>query len=154
MDEMILEPWIPPAHPDLARLALEAADEDGSGGQGPWPEILKGGIGFGGLPPFLPWHGFVRGRHHLVLVQARELGGLVPGARTRPLPEGWIEALDLEALARPLARHPAFPGGAAVHLVAIAGRGRARVRSWGPRGEGVVAAVLARLSGIEVWSLD
>ena len=43
------------------------------------------------------------GRHHLVLVQPREVGALVPGARTAPLPEGWLEDLDLASLARPLA---------------------------------------------------
>lgn len=150
---MALEPWIPPERPDLARLALEAADEEGSGGMGPWPEILKGGIGFGSLPPFLPWHGQLHGGHHLVLLQPREIGALVPGARPRTLPAGWLKALDLEALAKPLARHPAFPGGASIHVVAILGPGRASARTWGAAAGNLVAAVLAQVSSVETWTV-
>jgi hypothetical protein len=154
MDGMLLEPWIPPAQPDLVRLALEAADAAGIQGRDAWPRWEKGGIGFGDLPPFLPWRGLKEGGHHLVLVQPRELGALVPGARPRPLPEGWLEALDLEALARPLAAHPAFPGGAAIHVAAVEAPGRARARAWGRPEPELVGAVLARLSAVAAWRVE
>ncbi|BDU72502.1 hypothetical protein [Mesoterricola silvestris] len=151
MDGIFLEPWLPPPEPGLARLAMEAADEAGLRSLDRWPEFRKGGIGFGDLPPFLAWHG-VRGGHHLILVQPREVGALVPGARAPGLPEGWLEDLDLEALARPLARHPGFPGGASVHVVRILGPGRFKVRSWGEAPGDLVAGVLGRISGVRDWS--
>jgi hypothetical protein len=150
-----IEPWLPPAEPDLARLAMAAADAAGIQALPAWPERRKGGIGFGELPPFLSWQGLEHGRRHLVLLQPREVGALVPGARSAPLPERWLERLDLDHLARPLASHPGFPGGAAVHVVHLAGAGRAQVRSVGEPGPGVVRAVLERLTGVaaEAWSL-
>ena len=153
MDGLFLAPWLPSPGPDLARLAMEAADEAGRIRCDAWPELRKGGVAFGTLPVFLPWLGVAGGRHHLVLVQPREVGGLVPGARTAPLPEGWLEALDLEALAAPLARHPAFPGGASVHVVGILGPGTFRVRTRGEAAAEVVAGVLGRISGVEAWTL-
>lgn len=146
-----LQPWLPPAEPDLVRLAWEAADAEGIAALHAWPEVRKGGIGFGDLPPFLAWRGTSGHRHHLVLLQAREVGALVPGARTTPLPAGWLEALDLEALARPLARHPAFPGGASVHVVHLPGGNVARIRTRGEAATALVAEVLRRVSGIQVW---
>lgn len=151
MDGLFLEPWLPPPGPGLARLAMEAADEAGLARLEAWPEFQKGGIGFGGLPPFLAWHG-VRGGHHLILVQPREVGALVPGARPPQLPEGWLQDLDLEALARPLARHPAFPGGASIHVVGILGPGRMRVRTRGEDPGDLVAGVLERISSVRGWS--
>jgi hypothetical protein len=148
-----IAPWLPPDHPDLARLAMAAADAAGVPTLRAWPEFRKGGVGFGGLPPFLAWRGREDGRDHLVLVQPREVGALVPGARTAPLAESWLEQLDLDSLARPLARHPDFPGGASVHVVHLAGPGRARVRTWGEPGPAVVAAVLERLTGLDRWDL-
>jgi hypothetical protein len=148
-----LHPWLPPAEPDLVRLAWEAADEAGKAALHAWPEVRKGGIGFGDLPPFLAWHGTKDGRHHLVLIQAREVGALVPGARPAALPAGWLEALDLEALARPLARHPDFPGGASVHTVHLPGGHVARVRTWGETAPDLVAGVLARVSVIRDWQI-
>ncbi len=132
---------------------MAAADAEGVGQLRAWPERRKAGIGFGDLPPFLCWRGEEGGRQHLVLLQPREVGALVPGARSTPLPERWLERLDLESLARPLARHPDFPGGAAVHVVHLAGPGRARVRTLGEPGAGVVRTVLARLTGLEAWDL-
>ncbi len=146
-----LQPWVPPAEPDLARLAMEAADEAGVASLRAWPEARKGGIGFGELPPFVSWRGTLDGHPHLVLLQAREVGALVPGARTAPLPPGWIGALDLEALARPLARHPAFRGGASVHVVHLPGGNVARVRTWGTAAPELVADVLRRVSAIQDW---
>jgi hypothetical protein len=70
-----------------------------------------------------------------------------------PLPAGWLEALDLEALARPLARHPAFPGGASVQVVHLPGGNVARVRTWGAPALALVAEVLRRLSGIQDWRM-
>ena len=148
-----LQPWVPPLEPDLVRLAWEAADDAGLVELRAWPEGRKGGIGFGDLPPFLAWHGTWEGRHQLVLVQAREVGALVPGARLQPLPVGWLEALDLPSLARPLARHPAFPGGTSVQVVHLPGGTRAGVRTWGEPAPGLVAEVLHRLSGLEGWTL-
>ncbi|HLO66324.1 MAG TPA: hypothetical protein VK188_04855 [Holophaga sp.] len=150
METPSLSPWIPPSEPDPFRLALEAADEAGLATVDAWPAFEKAGVVFGGLHPFLCW----RGGDHLVLVQARELGALVPGAQVRPLPEGWLEALDLPALARPLARHPDFPGGAAVHVARVEAPGRARCRTWGAPGAGIVEAVLERLSGIPGWEVE
>jgi hypothetical protein len=144
-------PWILPAEPDLARLAMDAADEAGVGRLEAWPVARKGGIALGDLPPFLSWRVRAEGLH-LVLVQPREVGALVPGARVAPLPEGWLEALDLEALARPLARHPALPGGAAVHVVHVAGPGRARIRTFGSPCPEAVAAVLEALTGMASWA--
>jgi len=152
MDGIFLEPWLPPPVPDLARLAMEAADEASLARLDSWPEFRKGGIGFGGLPPFLAWHG-VQGGHHLILVQPREVGALVPGARPPGLPEGWLEELDLEALARPLARHPAFPGGASIHVARVLGPGQARVRTRGEAPGDLVAQVLERISSVRGWSL-
>lgn len=146
-----LQPWLLPAEPDLVRLAWEAADEAGLAEVRAWPERRKGGIGFGDLPPFLPWRGTQAGRHHLVLLQPREVGALVPGARPAGLPGGWLEELDLASLARPLARHPAFPGGASVHVVQLPGGGTARVRTSGDPAPELVAEVLRRLSGLPDW---
>jgi len=146
-----LAPWIPPASPDLAALAMEAADEEGIPSLRAWPEVRKGGIGFGDLPPFLCWTGEADGRWHLVLLQAREVGALVPGARMEPLPAGWFEALDLGALARPLARHPAFPDGASIHVVHLPGGEVFRVRSVGQAAPDLVAEVLKRTSHIQTW---
>ena len=147
-------PWIPPEQPDLARLAMEAADAAGVGQLRGWPERRKGGVGFGDLPPFLCWRGQQAGRHHLVLLQAREAGALVPGARVPPLPASWLADLDLANLARPLALHPDFSGGAAVHVVRIVEAGRAQVRSFGAPGPVVVGAVLERLTGWGDWDLQ
>ena len=146
-----VEPWLPPLSPDLGRLAMEAADEAGLPALRAWPEVWKGGIAFGDLPPFLCWRGRRDMGWHLVLLQAREVGALVPGARPAPLPAGWFEALDLEALARPLARHPDFPGGASVHVVHLPGNDSFRVRSFGQRAPGLVAEVLKRVSSIQTW---
>ena len=146
-----LEPWIPPAKPDLARLAMEAADAEGVAALSSWPEADKGGVRHGGLPPFLAWRGEEGSRIHLVLLQPREVGALVPGARTAPLPEGWLEALDLESLARPLRHHPQLQG-CAVHVVSLPGPGEAQVRSAGPSAPDLIAAVLDRVSGVRVWS--
>jgi hypothetical protein len=148
-----LEPWIPPVSPDLAVLAMEAADAAGIGPLRAWPERRLGGIGFGSLPPFLCWRGRASGAWHLVLLQAREVGALVPGARTAPLPEGWLADLDLEALARPLARHPDFAGGAAIHVVHLPGGNSFRVRSFGATAPDLVAEVLTRTTHIQTWAL-
>jgi len=147
----LLQPWVPPVEPDLARLAMEAADEAGVASLRTWPEQRKGGIGFGELPPFLGWRGIQDGHHHLVLLQPREVGALVPGARLVSLPSGWLEGLDLEALAQPLARHPAFPGGASVHVVHLPGGNIARIRTWGAAAPELVAEVLRRVSAIQDW---
>ncbi|MDP1832740.1 MAG: hypothetical protein Q8K67_11825 [Geothrix sp.] len=147
-------PWIPPASPDLAALAMDAADEAGLASLRAWPELRKGGIGFGALPPFLCWRGREDGAWHLVLLQAREVGALVPGARTAPLPAGWLDSLDLESLARPLARHPDFPGGASVHVVHLPGGESFRVRTLGSAAPELVAEVLKRTSHIQVWNLS
>lgn len=148
-----VEPWVPPTSPDLATLAMEAADEAGLTSLRAWPEVRKGGVGFGALPPFLCWRGLADGAWHLVLMQARELGALIPGARTAPLPTGWLEALDLEALARPLARHPDFPGGASVHVVHLPGPGTFEVRTLGSPSPGLVAEILKHTSHIQIWHL-
>jgi hypothetical protein len=153
MAELTVEPWILPSQPELARLAMEVADALGVAELRAWPEARKGGIGFGDLPPFLSWHGVEHGQHHLVLLQPREIGALVPGARMEPLPPRWLEDLDLEALARPLARHPAWDGAvAAVHVVHLPRAGEARVRSAGAAAPEVIRAVLERLSEVRVWS--
>ena len=146
-----VEPWLPPAIPDLALLAMSAADEVGIASLRAWPELRKGGIGFGDLPPFLCWRGLAENGWHLVLLQPRELGALVPGARTAALPEGWLEALDLEALARPLARHPDFPGGTSVHVVQVPGPGCFRVRSSGQTDPGLITLVLQHTSAVTDW---
>ena len=153
MVDPLLEPWIPPEQPDLATLAMEVADEAGIASLRAWPERRKGGIGFGELPPFLCWRGWRDGRWHLILLQPRELGALVPGARTAALPDGWLEALDLDALARPLTHHPAFPGGASVHVVHLPGADRFQVRTMGSAAPGLVAEVLKRTSHIQTWHL-
>jgi len=132
---------------------MAAADDAGLARCDAWPEWRKGGVGFGDLPPFLPWHGCAGGRHHLILVQPREVGALVPGARPRPLPEAWLEALDLGALARPLARHADFEGGASVHVVRVLGPGRAEARTSGAPAADLVSAVLERLSGVTGWAV-
>jgi len=151
MADFSLEPWIPPAKPDLARLAMEAADAEGVAALSAWPEADKGGVRFGGLPPFLAWRGEAEGRIHLVLLQPREVGALVPGARTAPLPKAWLETLDLENLARPLRHHPELAG-CAVHAVGLPASGEAHVRSSGPSAPELIAAVLDRVSGVKVWS--
>lgn len=117
-----------------------------------WPEARKGGIGFGSLPPFLSWLGVEGGKRHLVLLQAREVGAMVPGARMAPLPYQWLESLDLESLARPLARHPAFGAGASVHVVHLKPKGEAQVRSYGDAAPEVIRAVLERLCDVQLWN--
>jgi hypothetical protein len=89
----------------------------------------------------------------MVLLQAREAGALIPGARTAPLPAGWLDSLDLESLARPLARHPDFPGGASVHVVHLPGGDSFRVRTFGQAAPGLVSEVLKRTSHIQIWHL-
>jgi hypothetical protein len=154
LDGMLsVEPWIPPVVPDLATLAMAAADAAGLGSLRAWPEWRKGGIGFGDLPPFLSWRGRQNGTSHLILLQPREIGALIPGARTAPLPSGWFEALDLDALARPLASHPDFPDGASVHLVHLPGGERFQVRTYGSEAPELVAEVLKRTSHIQIWNL-
>jgi hypothetical protein len=154
LDGMLsVEPWIPPRTPDLAVLAMEAADAAGLGTLRAWPEVRKGGIGFGDLPPFLCWRGQADGAWHLVLLQVREIGALVPGARTQPLPVGWLDDLNLDALARPLARHPDFPGGTSVHVVHLPGNGAFRVRTFGTPAPTLIAEVLKRTSDIQIWNL-
>ena len=148
-----MEPWIPPSSPDLAVLAMEAADLAGIQHLRRWPELRKGGIGFGDLPPFLCWRGRQVGAWHLVLLQAREVGAQVPGARMAPLPPGWLRDLDLESLVRPLARHPAFPGGTSVHVVHLPGTGIFQARTWGTPAPDFVAEVLRHASLIQIWNL-
>lgn len=148
-----VEPWIPPATPDLALLAMAAADQSNRPSLRAWPRVAKGGIVWENLPPFLAWRGQVDGRWALVLLQAREVGALVPGSRTSPLPPGWLEAIDLESLGPPLARHPAFPGGTSVHVVHLPGGPSCRVRSFGTGAPEVVEAVLRRISSIQNWNL-
>jgi hypothetical protein len=147
-----VEPWLPPASPDLAALAMAAADDTGITSLRAWPEARKGGICFAGLPPFLCWRGQDNQGWHLVLLQAREVGALVPGARMAPLPDAWLASLDLESLARPLARHPDFPGGASIHVVHLPGGETFRVRTLGSAAPDLVAAVLQRTSHIQVWN--
>jgi hypothetical protein len=146
-------PWIPPAAPDLERLAWEAVDRLGLPSLRDWPTVKNAGIVFGNLPVFLCWRAF-QGVHHLVLLQPREIGGLVYGARMEPLPERWLGSLDLPSLARPLAIHPDFPGGASVHVVHLAGRGRMVVRTFGTAAPEVVAAVVERLTGLSGWAAN
>ena len=152
MYETHLAPWLPARDPDLARLAMAAADAAGLENLSAWPEWRKGGIGFGPLPAFLAWHGILDGRHHLVLVQPREIGALVPGARLGTLPSDWLEGLDMEALGRPLAIHPDFSGAVSVHVVHVPGPGQARIRTWGESAPALVASVLEQLSGIHEWN--
>ncbi len=151
MTDYALEPWIPPASTDLARLAMDAADAEGVISLTAWPEADKGGVRFGALPPFLVWRGVEADRIHVVLVQPREVGALVPGARKALVPDGWLEALDLEALARPLRHHPDLRG-CAVHVVHLPAGGHAKIRDAGPAVPELIAAVLDRLSGVKVWS--
>jgi hypothetical protein len=132
---------------------MDAADEAGIPSLRAWPELRKGGIEFGGLPPFLCWSGQVDGAWHLILLQAREVGALVPGAHTAPLPEGWLETLDLSSLARPLARHPDFPGGASVHVVHLPGGSAFKARTFGKPVPDLVVEVLKRTSHIQIWNL-
>ena len=146
-----VEPWLPPVAPALARLAMEAADEVGVATLRSWPEVRMGGVAFGDLPPFLCWRGQSGDQWHLILLQAREVGALVPGARTAPLPVNWLEALDLEALARPLARHPDFPGGASIHVIHLPGGDSFQVRTYGRPASDLVAEVLKRTSHIQTW---
>lgn len=151
MTDFALEPWIPPTGTDLPRLAMDAADEEGVVSLTSWPEVDKGGVKFGGLPPFLVWRGVMEGRIHLVLLQPREVGALVPGARKAQVPGGWLDALDLEALARPLRYHQELRG-CAVHVVHLPGSGAAQVRDAGPAAPDLIAEVLDRVSGVRVWS--
>lgn len=149
-----VEPWILPPVPDLARLAMEVADRLDVAELRAWPEARQGGIGFGALPPFLSWHGRRDDAHHLVLVQPREVGALVPGARIQPLPPTWLSDLDLESLARPLAHHPAWEGTASIHVVRLV-QGEpspvVEVRSWGTEDPDLVRAVLDHLSSLRQW---
>ena len=152
MNDLRVEPWILPHQPDLARLAMEVADQLDVRELRAWPEARKGGIGFGSLPPFLSWLGVQNGTRHLVLLQPREVGALVPGARTAPLPNQWLEDLDLESLARPLACHPALGAGASVHVVHLKPKAEVQVRTYGDAAPDVIRAVLERLSDVQVWS--
>ena len=131
---------------------MEVADQFNVRELRAWPEARKGGIGFGALPPFLSWLGVQHGIRHLVLLQPREVGALVPGARTAPLPHQWLEDLDLESLARPLAYHPALGAGTSVHVVSIKPKAEVQVRSYGVAAPDVIRAVLERLSDVQVWS--
>jgi hypothetical protein len=146
-------PWRPQPEPDLARLAMEAADRAGVAELRDWPEWRKGGVAFRNLPVFLPWIGRDRDLWHLVLVQPREAGALVPGAKTLAMPEHWLEDLDLEALAGPLALHPDLEGRGQVHVVRILGPGKAQVRTLGAPDPALVEQVLAAITGLPGWNL-
>lgn len=152
---MQLTPWIPPSDPDLARLAMEVADRLEVADLRAWPEHRKGGIGFWILPPFLSWHAIKDGHHHLVLVQPREVGALVEGARMEPLPNRWWVTLDMESLARPLAHHPAWAGEvASIHVVAVKPAGpdpEVWTRTYGQEDPDVVRAVLDQVAGLKLW---
>jgi len=156
MSSLHLEPWIPPVEPDLARLAMDVADRLDVAELRGWPELRKGGIGFWVLPPFLSWHAVQDGAHHLVLLQPREVGALVPGARLEPLPNRWLGTLDFESLARPLAHHPAWGGAeASVHAVSVKPKAEGAeilVRTWGTEAPEVVRAVLSEVSSVRLWS--
>lgn len=154
MNGNFLDPWFPSLEVDLARLAMEAADDAGRPGCDAWPEFQKGGVAFGVLPPFLPWRGRDDRGNHLFFLQPREAGALVPGSRVPPLPSGWLETLDLEAFAAPLARHPDFPGGASIQVVGILAPGRAKVRTWGRPAPDLVAAFLARTTVVKEWAVE
>jgi len=132
---------------------MAAADEEGIAALTAWPEVRGNGLAFAGLPPFLCWRGRAAGRTQLVLLQARELGGVVPGARPAPLPVGWLRYLDLEALARPLRRHPAFPGGVAVQVLRVACAREAWRRGPEPAPAAFLDEVLARLTGLRGWRI-
>ncbi len=157
MTEWKISPWIPAAEPDLARLAMEVADRLDVAELRAWPEHRKGGIGFWVLPPFLSWHAERNGEHHLVLLQPREVGALVPGAQSEPLPNRWIVTFDFESLARPLAHHPAWGGAvASVHAVSVRPRAEGEgaevlVRTQGADAPEIIRAVLDRVSGVKVW---
>lgn len=147
-----LAPWIPPDTPDLALLAMEAADAAGVETLRAWPTVHQNGVAFGDeLPTFLCWHGESASRHHLVLLQAREVGALVPEAQVDLLPVRWLLDLAFEDLARPLAIHPAFPGGASVHGIQILGPTLYRVRTHGQEAPDLIAQVLERLTDIPDW---
>jgi hypothetical protein len=147
-----LAPWIPPETPDLALLAMEAADQAGVTRLRAWPEVRQNGIAFGDeLPTFLCWRGQVDGREHLVLLQVREVGALVPEAQVDLLPVRWLLDLAFEDLARPLAIHPAFPGGASVHAIQILGPTLYRVRTHGQAAPQLIDQVLERLTDIPDW---
>jgi hypothetical protein len=154
MNGNFLEPWFPSPEVDLMRLALEAADDAGRAACDAWPELRKGGVAFGDLPPFLCWRGRDGLGEHLLCLQPREAGALVPGARVGPLPPGWLETLDMDAFAAPLARHPDFPGGASVQVVGILAPGRAKVRTWGRPAPHLVAAFLARTTVVPDWGVE
>lgn len=132
---------------------MEAADAEDLPVLEAWPSVRGNGLVFGALPPFLCWRGEAGGAQRLVLLQPRELGAVVPGARTAPLPEGWLCDLDLEALARPLRRHPDFPGGASVHVLRVAGPRDARIRGTAPVPEALLEWILARLTGLDGWQI-
>ena len=152
MPDCLASPWIPPQEPSLAWLAMAAADVEGLASLTGWPEVRGNGVVFGDLPPFLCWTGTEDDRH-LLLLQARELGAIVPGARPRELPENWLRDLDLASLARPLRSHPDFPGGTSVHVIRVPASGEARVRGDGTPPCALIAAVLARLTGIVEWRI-
>jgi len=145
-------PWLPPASPSLERLAWEAADAAGLPLLKSWPTISMAGVAFGGLPPFLCWQVF-DGAHHLVLLQVREIGALLRQSNLEVLPEKWLDTLDLEALGRPLAIHPDFPGGASVQIVHLIAPGHLQVRHHGKAAPEVVRYVVEQLTGIREWSL-
>jgi hypothetical protein len=69
------------------------------------------------------------------------------------MPKGWLDALDLESLARPLSCHPDFPGGASVHVVHLPGGNTCRVRTFGAPAPDLVAEVLSRTTHIQSWIL-
>lgn len=140
-------PWLPPASPDLARLAFEAADAAGLTELKAWPVLRNGGLELPGLPPFLCW----RSGPHLLLLQARELGALVPGAKAPGLPLDWLEGIDPSDIARPLARHPDFSEGLEVQVIQILAPGCARVRGTAAPPPGLLDAVLRELSGLPAW---
>ncbi|MDP2876882.1 MAG: hypothetical protein Q8O00_11905 [Holophaga sp.] len=151
MTDLQASPWIPPASPSLERLAWEAADSAGLATLKAWPQVHMAGVAFGGLPAFLCWQVF-DGANHLVLLQVREIGALLRQSSLEVLPEDWLNTLDLESLARPLAIHPDFSGGVAVHVVQLLGPGHLQVREFPQPAPGAVLYVVERLTGITDWT--
>ncbi|MBI4913215.1 MAG: hypothetical protein HY823_10795 [Acidobacteria bacterium] len=135
------------------RLVLEAEDREGPL-EPPVPQVRGNGLVLGALPSVLCWRGREGPRVQLMLLQARELGALVPGARMDPLPPGWLDSLDLAGLAQVLRGHPDFGPGCGVHGLAVQGPGAARRRGHGPWSGTLGAGALARLTGIGGWRIS
>lgn len=149
---MDIQAWIVPSAPSLEELSFKASESHGA----VHVEILRalgGGIVLNEMPPFSAWMRSTKDEIDLVLLQARELGSLVPHARIQPFTKDWIHDIDLVSIHQTLSAHPDLNKKSLnLSFVHIAKNGHAHIRSFPKTNREVILAVLNKVSIRPDWS--